>query len=106
MREPNGTSSPLGGKVLPDRRFPVTIGYAGLLGSLFRCTMERDVNCRDCRFWLPLVKVRQVESDSERRRIAVKGECRRYAPSPAALTTTWMSVKPGEWCGDFQPVDA
>jgi hypothetical protein len=68
--------------------------------------MESAVACRNCRFWMPLVKVRQVESDDERRRIASKGECHRYAPAPAALTTTWMSVKPDDWCGDFQPAEA
>jgi hypothetical protein len=58
--------------------------------------------CRQCRFWLPTLKVKNQISDTEMRKVAAAGKCRRYAPSPAALTTSRMATKADDWCGDFE----
>lgn len=65
--------------------------------------MDQSETCRFCRFWYPTSKVKQQVSSAEERKIAARGQCRRYAPQPSALTTAWMVTKSEEWCGEFRP---
>ncbi|MGB0748369.1 MAG: hypothetical protein ACPGO3_06455 [Magnetospiraceae bacterium] len=59
--------------------------------------------CRRCRFWNPALRVKTARASGEERNVASRGQCRRYAPQPSALTTTWMETKGDDWCGEFQP---
>ncbi len=73
-------------------------------------------NCISCIYWSPSIKsgiAEVIQSklpgkavlSTEGRDRAVRGQCRRHAPTPSAITTVWMTTKPRDWCGDFSQFD-
>ena len=57
--------------------------------------------CRTCRYWRPASRIKQQMPTDEERRIATRGQCRRRAPRPSALTSTWMETRADDWCGEY-----
>lgn len=70
---------------------------------------NKNLRCRDCRFWWPTAEGTGNEPSRER---SLLGQCRRHAP-PALVadqsdhvrhSPAWVSVKRDDWCGEHQHV--
>ncbi len=62
------------------------------------------MECRTCRFWLPVGISGRVfpKEVSVRREEAKKGECRRYPIVPTALDVDrFPTSKADAWCGEY-----
>jgi hypothetical protein len=70
---------------------------------------NRNLRCRNCRFWWPLPEASGSEPHRER---ATFGQCRRHAPPVLASDLPdhsrhhpgWISTKRDDWCGEHQHV--
>jgi hypothetical protein len=64
---------------------------------------NKNLRCRNCRFWWPMVEER---ADQHPREHATRGQCRRHAPQPVAIEPIWAITQSSEWCGEHSHVNA
>jgi hypothetical protein len=68
---------------------------------------NKNLRCRDCKFWWPTAEGATSEPSRER---SILGQCRRYAPPTligdlpdhARRYPAWATTKRDDWCGDHQ----
>jgi len=70
---------------------------------------NKNLRCRDCRFWWPIADGAGSEPTRDR---SIFGQCRRYAP-PASVGDlpdhgrhypSWAATKRDDWCGEHEHV--
>jgi hypothetical protein len=68
---------------------------------------NKNLRCRDCKFWWPTAEAAGGEPSRER---LIFGQCRRYAPPTQIFDLPdhgkrypgWATTKRDDWCGDHQ----